>query len=226
MWRYWALARSSPIIAESSCDLLLPGVLWLRSFFGYQSSFFGWHSARPPHPWLWMCVDVWATIGLLNGQERQASYGCREVDEGNWKEMWGKVGKGNQLCVLQQVFCTCTPDLYWHILCFFSFFEFFLHPLILKTQEAKSVNVVAEEIGEPVRFTPDIGTQIWLKLQKYQFGKETSGVVRYPAMLENPGYRLHETWQFATSLAAIDTAIQNQKGRVHGIFACFCPNSS
>jgi len=33
-------------------------------------------------------------------------------------------------------------------------FEFFLHPLILKTQEAKSVNVVAEEIGEPVRFTP------------------------------------------------------------------------
>lgn len=27
-----------------------------------------------------------------------------------------------------------------------------------------------------------------VKLQKYQFGKETSVVVRYPAVLENPGY--------------------------------------
>jgi len=33
-----------------SCDLLLPGVLWLRSFFGYQSSFFDRHLGQAPPP--------------------------------------------------------------------------------------------------------------------------------------------------------------------------------
>jgi hypothetical protein len=64
--------------------------------------------------------------------------------------IWGKSRKREmssygQLCVLQQTFGTCTG----HTLGF-DFFNIFLHPSILQTQEAKSVNVVAEEIGEPV----------------------------------------------------------------------------
>lgn len=70
---------------------------------------------------------------------------AREVDEGKWKEFGGKVGKGNEQLWSAMCVATCTG----HTLGF-HFFNIFLHPSILQTQEAKSVNVVAEEIGEPV----------------------------------------------------------------------------
>jgi len=51
----WARSRSSPNPLQSSCDLLLPGLLWLRSIFFNQSSFFGRHhdqtlNITPPEP--------------------------------------------------------------------------------------------------------------------------------------------------------------------------------
>jgi len=45
----WARSRSSPDSMQSSCDLLQPGLLWLRSFFFNQSSFFGRRHDQGPN---------------------------------------------------------------------------------------------------------------------------------------------------------------------------------
>jgi len=56
--------RSSP---NPSCDLLHSGVLWLRSFFGYQSSFFGRHlgQAPPPLTVIVSCMDVQQLVRMI-----------------------------------------------------------------------------------------------------------------------------------------------------------------
>jgi len=45
----WARSRSSPDTLQSSCDLLQPGLLCLRSIFFNQSSFFGRHHDQGPN---------------------------------------------------------------------------------------------------------------------------------------------------------------------------------
>jgi len=154
VWRHRALYRSSPMVAESSCDLLRPGVLWLRSFFGNQSSFFGRHldQAHPPHG-----DSVIVYVCASNSFPKLVRKDAREVDEGKWKEIGGKVGKGKSSAIFV---ATDILNLYWTYTRL-SFFNIFLHPLILQTQEAKSVNVVAEEIGEPVWFTRHRNSDNW-----------------------------------------------------------------
>jgi len=115
-WRHRALYRSSPITPKSSCELLRPGVLWLRSFFGYQSSFFGRHldQALPPHDCDSVCLCEQQFPEMVGND-------AREVDEGKWKEFGGKVGKGKWAAMVSYVCC----NLYWTYtrLSFFQYFS-------------------------------------------------------------------------------------------------------
>jgi len=111
-------------------------------------------STRPTHP----MVIVWLVyVCASNSFPKLVRKDAREVDEGKWKEIGGKVGKGKSSAIFV---ATDILNLYWTYTRL-SFFNIFLHPLILQTQEAKSVNVVAEEIGEPVWFTRHRNSDNW-----------------------------------------------------------------
>jgi len=120
LWCVW-VAAPGPIQelsdnAQSSCELLRPGVLWLRSFFGCQSSFFGRHldQALPPHDCDSVCLCEQQFPEMVGND-------AREVDEGKWKEFGGKVGKGKWAAMVSYVCC----NLYWTYtrLSFFQYFS-------------------------------------------------------------------------------------------------------
>jgi len=111
--------RGAHQASPSSCDLLHPGLLWLRSIFCYQSSFFGRHLDQDPigvNQTPQMLREMWwiswrrifvvencKNSGSFGHVESQASErgGDLHMTDKNWKrygssEWWGTTAVGGR----------------------------------------------------------------------------------------------------------------------------------